>query len=243
MSQDFVTDKGIEVPAVSARKMREIDRIAMEETGPNLFQMMENAGRNLMQFAIEQLGSGWQKANIMVLAGKGGNGGGGISAARHLANHNGRICICLAGSSGLNPVTAYQLEIYKFSNGQEAGIVHLSKQPVDLILDAVLGYSLNNAPEGTAEELIVWANQSNRPIISLDIPSGVNASSGDAPGEYIQTDQTLTLALPKTGLLPDKIGDLFLADIGIPWNVYKKAGLKYHSPFEGEFCVHLNYFK
>jgi NAD(P)H-hydrate epimerase len=74
----FFTHAGIEVPAVTADQMREVDRIAMEETGPNLFQMMENAGRNLALLAIEVLGRGWEKARIITLAGGGGNGGGGI---------------------------------------------------------------------------------------------------------------------------------------------------------------------
>jgi len=72
-------------------KMREVDRVAMDETGPNLFQMMENAGRNLAELAFEKIGEGWRNAKIVVLAGTGGNGGGGICAARHLANRP-RIC-------------------------------------------------------------------------------------------------------------------------------------------------------
>jgi hypothetical protein len=67
----------MEVPAVTAEQMREVDRVAMQETGPNLFQMMENAGRNLAALSMELLGNGWQQASYLVLAGSGGNGGGG----------------------------------------------------------------------------------------------------------------------------------------------------------------------
>src|SRR5215471_13623592 len=67
---------GLEVPAVTAEQMREVDRIALQETGPNLFQMMENAGRNLAALSMELLGNGWQQASYLVLAGSGGNGGG-----------------------------------------------------------------------------------------------------------------------------------------------------------------------
>ena len=77
----FVTERGIVVPAVDSAQMREVDRIAVEETGPNLFQMMENAGRNLALLAIQLLGEGWERAKVLVLAGSGGNGGGGICAA------------------------------------------------------------------------------------------------------------------------------------------------------------------
>jgi len=76
------TASGMEVPAVTAEQMREVDRIAMQETGPNLFQMMENAGRNLAALSMELLGNGWQQASYLVLAGSGGNGGGGICAGR-----------------------------------------------------------------------------------------------------------------------------------------------------------------
>ena len=79
----FVTEHGVDVPAVDSDQMREVDRIAVEETGPNLYQMMENAGRNLASLAIEVLGKAWSEARILVLAGSGGNGGGGICAARH----------------------------------------------------------------------------------------------------------------------------------------------------------------
>ena len=82
MSIKFITDKGIEFPSVTTEQMIEVDRQAMEETGPNLFQMMENAVRNLALQAIDCLGEDWQEANIVVLAGSGGNGGGGICAAR-----------------------------------------------------------------------------------------------------------------------------------------------------------------
>src|SRR5262249_57998507 len=81
----FVTASGIEVPAVDSIEMREVDRIAVEETGPNLYQMMENAGRNLALLAMDLLGEGWRQADILVLAGSGGNGGGGVFAARPLA--------------------------------------------------------------------------------------------------------------------------------------------------------------
>ena len=76
MSVKFLNDQGIEVPSVTTEQMIEVDRVAMEETGPNLFQMMENAGRNLALQTIACLGENWQQAKIVVLSGSGGNGGG-----------------------------------------------------------------------------------------------------------------------------------------------------------------------
>src|SRR6516164_7797569 len=114
----FVTAHGIEVPAVDAAQMREVDRIAMEETGPNLFQMMENAGRNLARLAMDVLGGRWRHAKVLVLAGSGGNGGGGICAARHLANRDVSVTLCLADPSKLQGVPAFQRTILKSSSAQ-----------------------------------------------------------------------------------------------------------------------------
>lgn len=135
MGISFLTDRGIEVPAITTDQMRQVDRIAIEETGPNLFQMMENAGRNLALSAIDWLGKGWQSANIIVLAGTGGNGGGGICAARHLANRDARIRVCLTNSENLGAVPAFQRSIYQSTNGKEISFEQLIANQVDLILD------------------------------------------------------------------------------------------------------------
>jgi NAD(P)H-hydrate epimerase len=76
-----MTEQGVDVPAVDSAQMREVDRIAVDETGPNLYPMMENAGRNMALLAVELLDEQWQQAKVLVLAGGGGNGGGGICAA------------------------------------------------------------------------------------------------------------------------------------------------------------------
>src|SRR5215831_13788064 len=109
----FLTDTNKEVPAVTTSQMREVDRIAIEETGPNLFQMMENAGRNLAEMALERLGRDWQKSRVVVIAGTGGNGGGGITAARHLANRGARVELCLAVPEKLSEVAAWQRRVFQ----------------------------------------------------------------------------------------------------------------------------------
>ena len=88
MTAAFQTVDGIVVPVVTAPQMREVDRVAVEETGPNLFQMMENAGRSLAETAIAMLGARSQLSRILVLAGKGGNGGGEM-AVSGLQRHTG----------------------------------------------------------------------------------------------------------------------------------------------------------
>ena len=237
----FFTDAGIEVPAVTAEQMREVDRIAMEETGPNLLQMMENAGRNLALLAIDVLGRGWEKATIVTLAGGGGNGGGGICASRHLANRDANVTLCLADANHLGEAPSFQRKIFGFTSGKEIEATALRDQHADLILDALIGYGLTSAPEGPAAELIRWADQASTPVLALDLPSGVNATTGETPGAFIKARWTMTLALPKSGLLPDHSGQLFLADIGIPEETYRRLGLSYTPPFGDRFRVPLTW--
>jgi NAD(P)H-hydrate epimerase len=100
---------------------------------------------------------------------------------------------------------------------------------------------LKSAPRGPTAELIQWANETNASIVALDLPSGVNATTGEAPGDVIKARWTMTLALPKTGLLPKNTGELFLADIGIPSGTYRRLGLSYASPFGDRFRAPLTW--
>ena len=235
----FLTDTNKEVPAVTTSQMREVDRIAIEETGPNLFQMMENAGRNLAEMALERLGRDWQTARVVVLAGTGGNGGGGITAARHLGNRGAQVELCLAVPDRLSEVAAWQRRVFQSTSGKEVWFRDLDPAPPHLILDALIGYGLRSAPHGIFAELIRWANGTRAPIISLDVPSGLDSTTGATPGEFIRPSWTMTLALPKSGLARGEVGDLILADIGIPDETYRRAGVSYVSPFGTRFRVAL----
>jgi NAD(P)H-hydrate epimerase len=239
MKKYFNTESGITIPAITTKQMIEVDRIAVEETGPNLFQMMENAGRNLALSAIDMLGAKWQEANIVVLAGTGGNGGGGICCARHLANRNANVTLCITNINKLGEVPSFQRKIYQSTSGKEIELKDLQQLKPDLIIDAIIGYSLKSAPRGKALEMINWANQQNVKILSLDVPTGVDSTTGETYGEFIKANQTLTLALPKTGLLPELTGKLFLADLGIPKKVYSKIGINYTNPFGNQYFVEI----
>ncbi len=235
----FVTEAGIGVPAVDSAQMREVDRIAVEETGPNLYQMMENAGRNLATLAIDLLGEKWQKATILVLAGSGGNGGGGICAGRHLANHGARVKLCLSEPLRFQSVPAFQRKVLQSTSAEEIPPEQITHQQPDMVLDALIGYGLRSAPAGRVADLIEWTRSSRAPVLALDIPSGVDATSGATPGVYVNAQWTLTLALPKKGLLPQLSGELYLADIGIPGAVYRRLGIPYVNPFGPLFYVRL----
>lgn len=239
MRPRFIAETGIEVPAVTADEMREVDRIATEETGPSLLQMMEHAGRSLAIHAVDLLGEAWARARVIVLAGGGGNGGGGICAARHLANRRANVALCLADPDRLGDVPALQRKIFHGTAAAEVGAAQIASERPDLIVDALIGYGLQSAPQGAVARLIEWANTTGAPILALDIPSGVSATTGERPGVCVVARQTLTLALPKTGLEPSTAGEIWLADIGIPEATYRRMGLDYVSPFGGRFCVRL----
>ena len=101
----------------------------------------------------------------------------------------------------------------------------------EIVVDALIGYGLRGAPKGRTADLIKLCLQQAARVLSLDVPSGLNATTGDKPGPAIRPDRTLTLALPKTGL-QSVVGDLYLADIGIPPEVYFPLGLSFE-PFFG----------
>jgi NAD(P)H-hydrate epimerase len=237
MVESFATESGIEVPTVSAAQMHEVDRIALHETGPTLFQMMENAGRTVAQIALDVLKWQGQSAKVLVLVGSGGNGGSGLCAARHLANRSLNVDVCYADPEKLNESTAYQRKILNSTPAKEIASVALAGKTYDLVVDALIGKSLNTAPTGELAKLIKWANESKAPILSLDVPSGLDATTGETPGEYIRPRWTVTFALPKSGLSPDKTGTLYLADLGIPPKVYEQIGVRYTNPFGGTFWV------
>jgi NAD(P)H-hydrate epimerase len=107
-----------------------------------------------------------------------------------------------------------------------------------LVVDALIGYSLRGAPRGRVAELIALCNEHARRVLSLDVPSGLDASTGEAPGAIVHPERTLTLALPKTGLVAVR-GELYLADIGIPPEVYQSLGLSFVWPAPGRYRLRL----
>lgn len=243
MLKEFFTDEGLSIPAVTANQMKEIDRIAIEETGPNLFQMMENAGRNLAEVVIRILQSE-KKKKLLVLAGTGGNGGGGLCAARHLSNWDYDVTVCLTDFEKMKGVPKYQLHILKTTDVKIISIDELKNEEPDLIIDSIIGYSLLGEPNGSALEMINWLREQLSVVVSLDVPSGINTTTGVKSKMYVKPDLTLTLALPKSGLLPEVTGELFLCDIGIPVSLYKRVGLVFpKGVFNKDLIIKLNQCK
>lgn len=220
----FRTTAGAHVPAVTAAQMAEIDRIAIDETGPNLFQMMENAGRNLAMAVQERLGT--HRQDVVVLAGTGSNGGGGICAARHLANRGVPVTLVMSDASVLGDVASQQLTVYRCTGGREAAPEDVGRVAGHLVVDALIGYRLDGPARGSVADIMGAVDTADAFVIALDLPSGLDATTGEPTGPYIPADLTVTLALPKTGLDHPDCGLVELSDIGIPYEVYHRAGIE-----------------
>ena len=219
------------IPALTTAQMQEVDRLMVEEYHIELLQMMENAGRNLALLAKRMLDDDIADRPVVVLAGRGNNGGGGLVAARHLLNWGAWVQVVTSyAPDGYKGVPRHQLDILQRMGAPLAWAEEgWELPPCDLLIDAVIGYGLRGDPRGKARELILLANSSRAPILSLDTPSGVDTAAGRVFAPHIRAAATMTLALPKVGLLqPDALaacGDLYLADISVPPELYAHLGL------------------
>jgi NAD(P)H-hydrate epimerase len=210
---------------LTAKEMAKIDFLAIEKYGITLLQMMELAGYNLAELASRLFPLEYLK--VTVLAGKGNNGGGGLSAARHLSNRGASVNVILSQERGVKDAVNHQLHtleqmkiplsFYKFDKLPES----------DVVIDALLGYSLKGNPREPIADMIRKANNHSSPIISLDIPSGLSAATGKAMEPCIKADYTMTLAYPKVGYTEKVNGELYVADIGLPPKLYKEMGLDF----------------
>ena len=218
------------IPFISVKQMIEVDRMMIEEFGITLVQMMENAGRNLAELTIEIIGNKIARPKVLIMAGSGGNGGGAIVAARHLSNKGLDISLVLSKPiSHLEGVAKHQAEIIK----KLPINIFQEKLPdnnnYDIIIDGIIGYSLNGNPKGFSKSMIEFCNNTGIEIISLDTPSGLNLE-GDITNNIIKANYTMTLALPKIGLIDNNAkeytGKLILADISVPPILYENLRIE-----------------
>lgn len=229
MNHDATTipDAPPSLPWLTTEQMIEVDRIMVEDLGIGLVQMMESAGRDLAQLArVRFFGGDPRGRRIAVLAGPGGNGGGALVAARRLHGWGAHVTVVTSSPSDrfaevpaaqLARVDRLGIEIHDTDRVDRLG-------SFDVVIDGIIGYSLAGAPSGLAATLIGWANGTARPVLSLDLPSGLDATTGDAHDPVVRAAATLTLALPKVGLrhvgARPLVGELYVGDIGVPPEVF-----------------------
>ncbi len=221
----------LKIPYLTTQQMIEVDRLMVEEFGIQLVQMMETAGRHLAVLARERFLEGDPvNKNIIVLAGSGGNGGGAMVSARNLHNWGAKVDVFLTRPvSDLSGVIQVQAKTLQAMDIEPQTAIDLKDAAApDLIIDGIIGYSLQGAPRGTAADMINWANRLDKPVLSLDIPSGLDADTGEIHSPAIRAAATMTLALPKVGLKGpgvEIVGEPYLADIGVPPVLYEHSTL------------------
>jgi NAD(P)H-hydrate epimerase len=232
-----------EIPVLSTSQMVEVDRLMIEVFRIELVQMMENAGRSLAELARRELGGQVAGRSIACLCGAGNNGGGGLVAARHLHNWGAEVVLVLAyETSRLKEVPAHQLNILT-QVGVEA-VLKPDLYKADLIIDALIGYGLSGNPRQPVAGLIEKANNSGCPILALDAPSGLDTTTGVPGNPCIKANATLTLALPKIGLMTseveDYVGQLYLADISVPRELYQQMGIEVPNLFADDTILRVD---
>ena len=215
---------------LTTEQMIEVDRLMTDVLKIELMQMMENAGRNLARLSIKRFLKDPRSKRVVVMAGTGGNGGGAMVAARRLHQWGADVSVLTTKpDEKYSGIPGHQLAILRrlAVDISESSLPDDSKLP-DLILDGVIGYSLKGDPRGRSADLIAWANALASPTLALDVPSGLDSTSGTPRAPAIVADATMTLAMPKVGLKSSQaksiIGELFVADIGVPDWVYRKIG-------------------
>ena len=244
---DYISVADLRIPVVNTAEMREVDRLMIEKYGIQLLQMMENAGRNLAELSKRLLEGSVHGKHILVAAGKGNNGGGGLVAARHLYNWGACVTVLLR-TDVLSGVPEIQWSILKRlpleKKIAEDALTSLSDDHNDLILDSMIGYSLTGNPRGWTAKMIERINSLSVPVLALDVPSGLDATSGEIYEPCVQATATMTLALPKTGLVKREVkqvvGSLYLADISVPDVLYKEMGIDTTALFLNDTIIKLN---
>ena len=226
--------------SATAAQMAEADRIASEDLGIALELLMENASRQIAAAARAFLGDVAGK-RIVALVGGGNNGGDALGALRHLAGWGANVGVVLSRpAERLRPLARRQHDIL-----ERLGLLcdKVAIEDADLLLDGLLGYSVTRPPRDAVAEAIRAANASRLPILAVDLPSGLHPDTGEPLGVTIRAALTVTLALPKRGLIETRsgalVGDLLLADIGIPPQAFDRLAIETRGLFESGDLVRI----
>lgn len=214
---------------VTADQMREMDMRSTADFGISGIILMENAGRAVFDTAVDMMGGDVQGKCVLVACGPGNNGGDGFVVARYLHQAAARPVVVYygdrdkaAGDALMNIEIASALKI-PIKDNPDPATQWPAAESCHLVIDALLGTGAKGSPREPFGDAIAHINQYRRcgvPILSVDIPSGVEADTGSVPLHAVVSDRTVTFALPKIGLLTypgaSHTGSLIVADIGIP---------------------------
>lgn len=236
---------GRKIPAISVEDMRTVDK-NISSFDIDILQLMENAGRTIAMLARDLL-KRTEGRKICILAGRGNNGGDGFAAARFLHEWGASVSVVVPERYGnLHSLTRKHADssrkaganvLYPADSGKFPGKIKYA----DMVIDALLGYNIKGSPKGKYATLINLANSSRNQIIAVDCPSGLNVDTGEPYNPCIKATATLSLGLPKRGLLETSamsyVGDLYVGDVGIPKAAYKKIGISVPNIFSDSSIV------
>jgi hydroxyethylthiazole kinase-like uncharacterized protein yjeF len=208
-----------DLPTLSSAQVKELDRLAAERFGIGVGWLMEAAGWQLARFC---------NAPTAVVCGVGNNGGDGLAAARHLHRWGRLTSISCMDYARLGSEARLEFEALR------RGGVHIADKPefegADIVLDAIFGTGLSRAPAGRHADWIIALNNSERRVVSVDVPSGLDADSGVAYAPCVHAHATVTFSLPKQGLMTGDgqrlAGEVWIADIGVPPEAFAALGIK-----------------
>jgi NAD(P)H-hydrate epimerase len=215
-------------PVFSAEEMRRLDRRAVDELGIPGAVLMERAGRGAAEAIRAWLAARGRRrgARVALLCGKGGNGGDGFVAARWLARYGMRPSVWLAappeevGGDAGQKLAALRRAGIRPRRVEDESAVAADLARAEVVVDALLGTGARGAPEGLVARLVELINASGRPVVALDIPSGLPADGGAPTGPVVRAALTLTFAGLKRGLVMEPgrswAGQVQVVDLGIP---------------------------
>jgi NAD(P)H-hydrate epimerase len=208
---------------LTASQAKALDSRALLDYGISALVLMENAGR---QVCLEAIASHVRGMKIAIFCGKGNNGGDGFVAARHMLAQGMMPDIYLACSksdvsnearTNLNILLELKQKITLIS---AKNVSRLKMDSYGLIIDALLGVGLSGEVRGVYKDLIGLINSSGARILSVDIPSGLDATTGKALGCCVKADKTITFVAKKRGMAvadgPGYCGRVVVADLGLP---------------------------
>ena len=224
----------------TAEQMQELDRKAIETYRIPGIVLMENAGRGATE-VISNAFPDLPNMKIAIVAGKGNNGGDGFVIARCLMNRGMSVKIyLLADPKVLRGDAEINFQIFQRMKGEVIPVpsskdyqkVKKELEKFDLLIDAIFGTGLDAEVRGYYREVIDHINTLQKPIIAIDIPSGLDANTGKPLGTAIRASLTVTFALPKVGHLtppgPDYVGEVKLVDIGYPRKLVEDEKIQTH---------------
>jgi ADP-dependent NAD(P)H-hydrate dehydratase / NAD(P)H-hydrate epimerase len=215
----------------TAEQMQNIDRRAIRDFGIPGTVLMENAASALLA-EMEKHFDGLEGVRVGIICGKGNNGGDGLALARRLRIRGVPVRVALLSPfSSVSGEAKINLSILRKTDVEiEQNVPARSLSDIiswsDVLVDAMLGTGISAPLKGTYFQAVNRVNASGRPVVAVDIPTGINADTGAVMGAAVRADLTVTMALLKRGLVlhpgADHAGTVRVADIGIPSEVIEK---------------------